>query len=331
MIITPHSSWKIIDSSKLTEYATCPRKFFYRYILGWTLDAPAHDLYFGTCWHIAREYQLLHGYDKYYEAYEAFETEYRKTFAPETDELYLPKVPAGVLNALKTFAEQRADDLIFNHVVELDGVKMTEISGTVPISEKRKLYYRMDSIMERVEDGMIFSWDHKSTKAKSIKYDAWSNQFFLGIQNGTYTHCLFCLFPIERVLGVEFCGTGFDYLKRGSSLRPAGYYAELKRVPAYKNPDQMNTWLWLVHDMLDDIDRDMDRLDHATEDDSVLMAFRLNPESCTKYFGCPYHDYCQAWQNPLRNSHTPPLGFRQEYWDPRDIKSTVHKDIGRNF
>ena len=325
--ITEHSSWHIRDSSKLDTYLECPRKYFYEYILGWRLDVPAHDLHFGQCWHLAREHQLIHGYDDIQGAYDAFITEYRKEFPKETDSIYKPKTPTAVLNALMTFASDRQRDLIDNEVVILDGCKMTEISGKVPVSETQYLHYRMDSIMLRKEDQRIFSWDHKSTSGNYINGRQWAEQFHLSVQNGTYTHCLYCMFPIEQVLGLEFCGTGFEFLPRGSQARPAGYHVTLRRVPAYKTPEQMNVWLWNVLDLLSDIDRDMERLHDCSDSDTVLFAFHQNPKSCTNYRGCPYHDFCCSWMNPLQRCEEPPLGFRTEYWDPSEIVTTNKRDL----
>jgi len=135
------------------------------------------------------------------------------------------------------------------------------------------------------------------------------------------------MFPIEEVLGIEFCQVGFEYLKRGSKNRSAGYHTTLQRVPAFKTPDQMNVWLWTVNDILDDIDADMDKLHDCNENDPVLMAFRMNPGSCTNYRGCPFHDYCLAWSNPLQQCHTPPLGFRVEFWDPSAMQTTIKKNL----
>jgi hypothetical protein len=252
----------------------------------------------------------LHGYEDVQGAYNAFLNEYRKVFHESTDEMYKPKTPTAVLSALMKFAEERSSDLVENEVVILDGQKMTEISGTVPVDTDRVMYYRMDSIMRRKADGKIFSWDHKSTSAYYMRSNKWSEQFHLG-----------------GVLGIEFCGAGFEYLIRGSAARPAGYHVTLQRVPAFKTPDQMNVWLWTVSDILDDIDRDMDRLFHCKEDDPVLMAFRMDPNSCTNYRGCPFHDFCLAWSNPLQQCYEPPLGFKVEFWDPSAMKTTVKKDL----
>jgi hypothetical protein len=126
---------------------------------------------------------------------------------------------------------------------------------------------------------------------------------------------------------VEFDKTGFEYLKKGSANRPAGYHVTTRRVPAYKTPEQMNTWLWLVNTILDEIERDMECLSHCTESDEVLMAFRQNPKACSDYRGCEFHDYCLAWQNPLRCCYEPPLGFITRFWDPMEREATVKKDL----
>ena len=311
-------TWKIKDSSKLEDYQECPRKFFFTHILGWKSESPAHDIYFGESWHKAREYQLIHGYDDVSGAYLAFINHYRLEFAPETDEIYCPKDPMAVAKALTKFADERQSDLIENELL------LTETSGTVPVGENRFLHYRMDSVLKRKEDGKIFSWDHKSAKRFNRQ---WAEKFFLSIQNGTYTHCLYCMYPIEEVLGIEFCGTSFEFLKRGSKFRPAGYHIDFQRVPAFKDPAQMNNWLWQVNNLLDDIDRDMNRLMECNEGDQVMMAFPMRTTSCTNYWGCIFHDYCMSWSNPLQRCYEPPLGFIVDFWDPSSMKTTNKRNL----
>lgn len=321
MQIPNHPTWQILDSSKLSEFNDCPRKYFYRYILGWVLDSPAHDLYFGEAWHLAREYQLINGYDDVKGAYTKFIEFYRKKFPESTDEIYKPKDPMAVAFALSKFAYDRKSDLVENELL------YSEVSGKVPISEDRFLHYRMDSVLRRKSDNRIFSWDHKSATERSMNYPWWADNFLLGMQAGTYTHCLYCMYPIEQVIGIEFCGTSFHYLNRGSSTRPKGYQISFKRVPVWKTPDQMNTWLWTANDTYSKIMYEMERLDKYTDSDAVLMAFPINPGSCSKYLGCKYHDFCISWANPLQSCYEPPIGFRQEYWNPSEIETTNKKDL----
>lgn len=312
-----HPSTQIIDSSKLDDYLQCHRKFFFSHILGWRLDVPAHDLYFGECWHMAREYQLIYGYENVEEAYQVFLTHYRKKFSESSDINHRPKTPEAVYQALINFGVTYFDDLDKNELLrnEETGEPFTEISGTVPIDDRRVLHFRMDSLLRRKEDGMYFSFDHKTT-SKYIQYNAWDMQFYLSLQNGTYTHCMYCIFPVDQVLGVEFCGCGFEYLSRKGEYR-----STLKRVPAFKSHDQMSVWLWTVNTLYDSVERELDHLTHCSENDSVLQAFPQNPGGCTKYRGCEFHDICLLTPNPLRICQEPPFGFRVDHWNPADKDS----------
>lgn len=306
-------TWQIKDSSKLTTYLECPRKYFYEYILGWRIDKPEHDLWFGECWHMAREHQLINGYSDISGAYRAFINHYRTEFPPETDDIYRPKDPIAVAFALEKFALERSSDLEENELL------YTEVSGTVPVDDKRVLHYRMDSILRNRETGKIFSWDHKSAKRFS---NSWSNKFYLSLQNGTYTHCLYCMYPIEEVIGVEFCGTSFNYAKRAQT-----YTIGFERVPAWKTPEQMSVWLWSTLIILDNIERETDKLLHCQESDQVLTAFPMNPTSCSNYWGCKFHDYCISWSNPIRYCAEPPLGFKTSFWDPSAMETTNKMDL----
>ena len=314
MPIQEHPTWYVNDPSKLAVMSTCWRKDFYESILGWRSEIPSQDAHFGQAWHVAREYMLLNGYEAADEAYWKFLEEYRKEFDEETDELYGAKCPQGALNALVNFSLNYPRDLYDNDLL------YTEVSGSVPVDHERVIYFRMDSVLRRKSDGKIFSWDHKTTKKFSR---SWEDQFALSWQSGAYTHCLYCMFPVEDVMGIEFCGTQFEYLSRGSKLRNAGYHSAFRRVPAWKRKDQMQVWLWNCLDMLDRRKFELDRLmNHCKEGDKVLMAFPMNPESCTKYWGCPWHDYCLSWENPLQHCWEPPLGFKQEFWDPTTMETT---------
>jgi hypothetical protein len=329
--LTPEPTWSILDSSKLKTYGECPRLFFYEYILGWKLDTPAQDLHFGTSWHDAREHQLLNGYGDVPGAFAKFLTRYREMFPETSDYLYHPKTPSAAYAGLVNYAVNHSHDLDDYEVVEIGGKKMTEISGKVPIDDKRVLFYRMDSIMREKQTGMIESWDHKTTSGKWFDNTKWDREYYLSVQNGIYTHCLYCLFPIDKVRGVKFCKTGFEYLSRGSANRPAGSYAKTRNIEAYKTPEQMNVWWYNTIARLDDIERDMDRLHHCNEEDTIMQAFEMRESACNNYHGCPFHDFCLSWANPLQHSYQPEIGFKVEFWDPSHQQTTNKMDLVQNM
>jgi hypothetical protein len=306
MILEPHDTWKVLDPSKIQEGMSCERQFFYKYILGWRSTKPNNHLVFGKAWHKAQEHLLLNGYEDRHVlgAFTKFLDEYRKEFPEDTDMEFHPKSPENALKALGKYVERWPRDL-----AECD-ILYTEIGGSVMLTEDVMLYFRMDSILKDREGLMYFSREHKTGSRISRQ---WSDQWLLKVQIGTYTHVMKCLFPPEEVKGVQVSGTFFKKTK-----------IDFERLPVWKTNDHMMVWMWNTLAWVDRLNHNLNVLGDCTEDDQVLMAFPMNTENCTKYFGCPYIDFCQAWPNPLRKCGEPPMGFHVDFWDPREEEVT-HK------
>jgi len=88
-IIEPSHTWDIIDSSKLSTFMECPRKYFYEYVLGWRPSMPNVHLTFGTAWHAAVERLLIEGYSQEHveEAKFIFLQYYRRDLPEEADRI----------------------------------------------------------------------------------------------------------------------------------------------------------------------------------------------------------------------------------------------------
>lgn len=286
---------KIYDSTKIQQFLDCPRAYFYEYVLGWRPEAPNVHLEFGKAWHLAMEYLLLHGYSptSVYEAWVLLEAHYRKYFTPEMDGANAPKNPGNALGALAEYVKYYRED---KHKT-----LYTEIAGTISINDEDHLHFRMDSILET--DFGIKSREHKTGSQLSRQ---WTDQWRNSVQCGTYNHVLYCLFSAQEVWGVEINGSIFNKTK-----------VQFQRVPARRSLEMMQVWLSTVNFWVSMIKNEMRVLfEDCTTDDPILQAFPLNPQSCTKYFGCRYIDYCTSWPNPLRECTTPPMGFTIEHWDP---------------
>lgn len=307
MTLTPHSSWNIVDSTKIQSFMDCPRSYFYEYMLGWRpIDANIH-LEFGKAWHLAMEHLIIEfGKDGKYtgkavqEGWNLLNDHYRKFFPILMDESYHPKTPGFALRALAEYTVTYAADQ-FTPLY-------TEIAGTVPIRGDKVLHFRMDSILS-TPDG-VKSREHKTGSQLSRQ---WTDQWALKIQTGTYNHVLYCLFPEDQVWGVEINGTIFNKTK-----------IQFQRVPTRQKKDMMQTWFWNVNHWVEMIEWEMDRLmSKCNEGDPIMFAFPQNTENCTKYFGCKYHDYCRAWANPLQHLEDIPAGMHNEYWNPADEETEV--------
>lgn len=303
-LIIPHSSWAIKDATKLNSYMECPRAYFYEYILGWRSEEPNIHLEFGKAWHYAMEYLLLHGYDNLsiINAYGLFLHHYRKFFSDVMDITNAPKDPGNAMKALVQYTQEYKNDK--------DVPIYTEIAGTVPLTEKHLLHFRMDSILRR-EDGMVQSREHKTG---STLGRVWEDQWSLAMQTGVYNHVLYCLYPREEVWGVEINGVFFQKKEN-----------KFKRIPSRRTTKMMNVWFWNTINLMDDLQRDHERLEECRVEDNVMKAFPQNTTNCTKYFGCRYHDFCRSWENPLQHVYDVPFGFKIEYWNPADEESTAKK------
>lgn len=317
--IKTDETWNIIDSTKLQQYMDCPRSFFFNYILGWRPDRPNNHLHFGAAVHIALEHLMLNGYsnDNIIDAWMKFNTYYRLEFGEDTDDLFSPKTPDRFLTLINQYCSRYSEDFKKYEVAEINGQKLVEISGIVSLDGYFDLHFKMDTVLRRLNDGKIFSLEHK-TKGGPFSRQ-WRDDFPLGIQVGTYTHALYCLFPPEEVIGVTINGLAFKKTK--------AHLFEFERLPIWKTQEQMQTWQVNTIRWMQLLESDYEELSQCTDSDDVLTAFPMNPRSCTKYFGCPYHDYCLAWQNPLQQAFQPPFGMKVDFWNPKAEETQINFNL----
>jgi hypothetical protein len=295
----------------------CPRKYFYRYILGWTDRYPSNHLVFGKAWHLAMEHLLRNNYsiDSLAEASEIFLTAYREELDETTDENYKPKTPMNANRALIGYFNRfRRDDPKFYEVLH------TETGGTVLIGEDAPMVFRMDCIRKNREDGTIEFLDHKSSK---VRLNSWGDLQKMTVQMHVYYHALCCMVEFARVAGGRVRSTFFRTQKEN----------EFEEVRIVKTPEQLQAFLSNLLVWYDALRRDMYLLSEMNIDDSTMTAFPQNPNGCYSYGRiCPYIDICPNWTNPVRHTEERPVHLKVERWDPlsdprlRDIVDLTESD-----
>ncbi len=302
-IIPEHETWNVIDSSKLTTYMSCPRKFFYRYILGWEREIPNHHLAFGTCWHLAVEHLLRNDYSKeaVEEASFLFFHKYQEMLGGLYDEKELaPKDMENALLSLKNYAVTFMTDIKKYEVLH------TEIAGLVLISPVATMHFKLDALLRDKQRGKVLFLDHKTSQRK---YSNWGDHWLISTQMMLYLHALYCLYPREEV-GEAKVRCSFFYKKSMTEFEEKGIL---------KTPAQMTAWLARVNSWYSQL-----RIDHAIleEDDdtenNVMLSFPQNDTQCFSYGReCDYFNFCEHWNNPLQRIEEVPFGFQQRFWDPR--------------
>jgi CRISPR/Cas system-associated exonuclease Cas4 (RecB family) len=309
---------QIIDASKLQDYMQCPRRYFFRHVLGWSSELPNVHLDYGTAIHKSMEVLYPIGQkpdyspDNVFKAYSVFLEHYRSVFPEETDFDREPKTPANTWRLLNMYADKYKDLDKFTTL-------FSEVAGSVHIKPNGndKVYFRSDLVVEEDPYG-VYSLEHKTSQRSFSKQ--WLVQWPQKMQVGVYNHFLHCYF--ENPYGVHVNGL---YVTRPPKMKKDGSpYAnstdcDFTRVMIRRNDMQMQDWLWQVNYWYDELQRDYQRLSECTEGQEVMTAFPKRTESCSDYFGCLYADYCLAWPNPLKRCQECPIGMKVEHWNPLQL------------
>lgn len=291
-----HETFDVVDSSKIQTFMDCPRKFFFRYVLGWTSDEPNIHLVFGSAWHEAMEHLMNHGLSED-QAFLAFD-KFREKYKEEYPDMFMEPDHASknTENALKALHQYVREWKTIDNFKTL----YTEVSGSVPINEDVLLFVKIDTIADF--DGEIWSLEHKTTGRKT---QSWMNKWTSKIQVGSYSHFLNVAYP-DRFEGIKINGA---ILRKKSN--------EFLRIPVRLSDAQMRYWLWEVNHWVEQIKWNFHELARCSPEDEVMTAFPRNTESCCKY-GCDHPELCNLMSNPLRRKDETPLGYKKEFWDPRE-------------
>lgn len=289
----------IMDSSKLSTFQECPRKFFFAHVLGWKSEGNSEfHLDFGKAYHSAKETLWKEGGTSagVEAAYQTFLAEWGKNSEKYMDYPAKGKHPNNVLSALVGFATKYAKDF-----KELELVN-TEVPGSFLLPNNFMLSFRIDSIHKRVNSGEVLFMDDKTASRADANEHT---KYNLSLQMGTYFRALMFMHPNEAVIG-GFVNTAI-FLKD---------QVNHSRVAVYKGYEQLNFWLGQVTYICGEIKRELEQLMECVPGDSYLDAFPPNTNHCTQYYGCRFADICMAVANPLRYAERAPSGIRIEHWNP---------------
>ena len=319
----------LLDNSRIECYFRCPRRYFYRYHLGWRGERTSVHLVWGEAWHrvMAAWYtnqasmvhqpapnQLRCGTDYY-----------REHFSPADDENNAPKTCAALGVCFKDYvkAYEKEDTQFTTLAVEI-GFKL-EIAPGVWMSG------RIDQILQDNLTGDIIVRDHKS--ASQLPDMKGVNQWQMSTQAACYLTAAKRKYPEHyvrefevnivvprkvstslKVVADKNQDSGRKLVKRKQS--PTG----LTRISVGLEDGQLGMWCWEAEQLSNEIlwqEAIWNKPD--TQDTQPTMAtFRRTPTSCYDFHSlCTYFDQCSVWTDPLKEIKSgPPRGMVVDHWDP---------------
>lgn len=305
--------WETLDSTKLQAYAACPRAYYYEYVLGYRQDPPSNHLVFGQAWHEALEhmYRTDFSASNLSKAFSKFLDVYRPSFPEATDELVGAKTPQNAIKALAHYAQTYAFDHANWHILD------TEKTYHLPYSanEKDTIVVKLDMIVKdrNSDNPKISIVEHKTAGSFS---QTWKNQWYTSLQISAYSAALRHLlnFDDDMPVNVIVNGTAFSKTK-----------IDFCRLPIIRTAVALENYRMSVMDLILRLETDFDVLAgdciayRSNTKNETMRAFLQNPISCTRYFGCPYFDFCDCCIHPLRMATytSPPSGFRINHWNPQ--------------
>ena len=321
-----HSTFWVLDSTKLSTYQQCPRQYLFRYLFGWSPSQPSLHLQFGIAWHIAMEHLALHGYepDQVMEAYDLFRASFGDDYLQFGEDDHPNKNLGNALYGLTEYARRyHTDHAQFS-------VLATEIAGKVALSDSKHLYFRMDTVCSGSVCDCPPGFFSLERKTGTTNNRVWKDQWLQKTQIGAYNFVLHCLYPEESVCGV--CIDGFfphnpPKRKANGELYAGAKDVEFCRLLLSKTHLQMEDWFTNTLSWYDAIIQDTEETLAFSPDEPVLRTFRKNPEHCTSYFGCPFLDWCHAWPNPIERADEPQAGFIRCYWNPQTLLDGAKKVV----
>ena len=311
----PVSANLLLDNSRIECYFRCPRRYFYRYHLGWRGERTSVHLVWGEAWHrvMAAWYtnqasmvhqpapnQLRCGTDYY-----------REHFSPADDENNAPKTCAALGVCFKDYvkAYEKEDTQFTTLAVEI-GFKL-EIAPGVWMSG------RIDQILQDNLTGDIIVRDHKS--ASQLPDMKGVNQWQMSTQAACYLTAAKRKYSEHHVREFEVnivVPRKVSTVKKGKQS-PTG----LTRISVGLEDGQLGMWRKEMVLLLCEIEANRGAINNVGS--YQLASMQRNPTSCYDFHSlCTYFDQCSRWTDPLKEIESgPPRGMVVDHWDPlKDLK-----------
>ncbi len=305
------------DNTRIKDFKTCPRAFYYRHRRHWRREGTAPALVFGLAWHAAMDIlwpkaKELNDEDLLTASFLAFDKVWRDEGFPgyeewklEYDETFQPRTPGNAIEMLAHYIKQRGP-----FIRESATVEQVEMPFAVPIyDDNPDTFYigRIDKVI--VYKGRWIAIEHKTSTSYSKEHifrSNFINSFAPNSQIDGYAYNL------PEVLGKKLQAIWID-----AALVHKTVHDGFKFLPIDRSEEMLSSWHVETQNWIERIDME-DKLSKAeitSGKPGPMKAFPKNTEACQNFSGCSYADICRFIPDP-RKLENPPDGFIKDRWSP---------------
>lgn len=310
--ITRQSTY--FDNTKIADYKSCPRKYFLRHVLHWTVDIgekKASALVFGGAWHEGMDAiwraQGQEAMVKVSLAKLAFKQHWMENGYPDPDSMSLAEQ-----EDLGARTPGTAHEMFFNYVhVRQKMLEECEVLGieqpvAMPMPGLRDTWYigKLDK---------VFRWngvhigEHKTTTAYAVRGNFqpdWTESWGSSSQVKGYQMVGTLYYPDLQDVWVD------------GALVHRKVNDAFKIVPISHSAPLLKEWIIDTRRWIESIQWEL--REFAAVGDLSKGTFRKNEDSCFGKFGrCPFLSICSTQSDPSKLKE-PPLGYKVEKWEPFD-------------
>ena len=292
-----------VDSTSLGEFKTCPRKYYYRLIQGWTPRAESPHLTFGTYMHAALEH-----YDRARAGGSSHEEALRSTVHEALTISWINGRPwwsghpiknrltllRSVVWYLDHFQNNPLQTLVLSSGVPAVELSFQFDSGFVSPLTREAIFFcgHLDKIATMSSEPYIV--DRKTTGGQL------STSFFIQYS----PHNQFSLYTLAGQIAYETPVRGIicDGIQIGAN------FSRFERQIIPRSPDQVQEWLEDSHHWLGSMSQ-------AAADNHWPM----NETACGNYGGCPFRPVCS--RPPSSRQKWLEADYVRRIWDPAQVRA----------
>lgn len=299
------------DNSEISEYKSCPRKHFIRYVLGWRREGASPALSFGGAWHA--------GQDAVWGAPAAWGPSERRDAAMERfldhweSEGFQRELSLADADALAPRTPGVANEMYHNYInarwrmLQEADVVAIERPFAVPMPDMEGVWYigKMDKTVQYAGQKLVL--EHKTTTAYAVN----------GNFQPYYTESWH---SSPQVKGYQFAGNlyygSIDAVWVDAALVHKKIHDAFKFIPVAHSFPLIQEWLWDTKAWIARMKAD--EISYKVTGKLLHGVFIKNEESCYgKYGTCPFLDICRTCIDPSQLDGPPP-GYIEERWSPFD-------------